>query len=266
MQPFDQSNEIHVYQLPSDLSSRYEASHFENIEKIESSHFWFSARREKICAAFNKFIPKGASVLEVGGGTGYVARRLQELGYDITVGDMHLEGLLYAQKKGVRKLCQFDLLNPPFQKQFDVVCLFDVLEHIQDDALALEAIQTMLKSRGKVVMTVPAHKWLWSRDDVIAGHYRRYEHKKLSQLLIKSGFRIVTMQYFFKSILPLLFIRRWMRRDSKKGLSQGEKIDFSLHRSMNWILSQLMRLEMSFDWALPNIAGGSLFVIAELKD
>ena len=86
-----------------------------------------------------------------------MAEKLQELGYSVDVSDIHSNGLQYAKKRGLQKLYQFDLFNPPFEEEFDVICLFDVLEHLSDEKQALECLKKMLKPGGLIILTVPAH-------------------------------------------------------------------------------------------------------------
>ena len=180
----------------------YKPQYLEILARAEENHFWFKIRRDRICRAFQKFVPKGARILEVGGGTGYIAGRLKELGFDVEMSDLHADGFPYARKRGIEKLHQFDLFKPPFQEEFDVISLFDVLEHLSDPLQALECIKSMLKPKGMVILTVPAHQWLWSREDVIADHYSRYCKSDLTTLFSKIGFESVQMNYFFRALLP----------------------------------------------------------------
>ena len=73
--------------------------------------------------------------------------------------------LMYARNRTTCKLIQADVFRMPFQDEFDVVCLFDVLEHLKDDIEALVKIKEVVKPKGTVVVTVPAHRRLWSSYD-----------------------------------------------------------------------------------------------------
>lgn len=144
--------------------------------------------------------------------------------------------------------------------------MFDVLEHIENDALALENVHKMLKKDGQIVLTVPAHMWLWNRDDTIAGHKRRYTKKELTEKLEKNGFEILRSRYFFISIVPLLFLRRLMNRDDGDNVTAEEhEKDISLHPILNSILFLVTRIENKINTFLPNRFGGSLFIIARKK-
>jgi len=207
-------------------------------------------------------------IIEIGAGTGNVSRYLQNNGYnDISVGEMHLAGLKYAKGYGVKECYQFNLLDAPFQEEFDAVFMFDVLEHIEDDSFALYNVNRMLKSGGKIVLTVPSHMWLWNRDDVIAGHKRRYDKRWLIRKLKVNGFEILNAKYFFISITPLLVLRSILKSDDG---SEVRSAEFNNSISMNYFLSAVLlfvsRIENKFNHILPNIFGGSLFVVAKKND
>ena len=86
--------------------------------------------------------------------------------------------------------------------------MFDVLEHIEDDVDALVRLGQMLAPGGKVYLTVPSHKWLWSSADVQAGHYRRYTRKQLSDVLTRAGFDVEFASYFFWPLPVPMFLAR----------------------------------------------------------
>ena len=157
----------------------YHSSGLQNLYKAEGKHFWFKSRRELIIKYFHKYLKLNSSIIEIGAGTAYVAQGLLNSGYDVSVGEIHLSGLKFAQEKGIKNCYQFDLFSPPFEDEFDAIGLFDVIEHLDDDVRAINEVTTMLKPGGKIFITVPAHQWLWSRIDAVANHKRRYSIKSL---------------------------------------------------------------------------------------
>ena len=189
---------------------------------------------------------------------------LKTRGYkNISVGDMHLAGLKYAQNYGIKKCYQFNLLKTPFKDAFDVTCMFDVLEHIEDDNLALTNVNRMLKKGGKLVLTVPSHMWLWNRDDAIAGHKIRYTKGDLEARLKDNGFDIQVSRYFFISIVPLLLLRTRLSKDTGFSVQDSEyEKDLTLNSMINNILLFISRMENKLNKFLPNFCGGSLFIIA----
>lgn len=243
----------------------YHATGIDNLYREEKNHFWFITRRERIVKAFFKYLEKNMRVLEIGAGTAYVARGLIDVGYKVAVGELHISGLRYAREKGIKECYQFDLFDPPFYEEFDAVGMFDVLEHLQDDELALKKVAKTLKPGGKLFVTVPAHKWLWSRDDAIAYHKKRYNKGDLSQVVERSGLQVLDNKYIFSSILPLLYLRHLFNRDRGDSVSESDiqVSEVSINPWLNKALLVITRLENNLsDW-LPNIAGGSLLLVAE---
>ncbi|MBT8348468.1 MAG: class I SAM-dependent methyltransferase [Sulfurovum sp.] len=233
----------------------------------EEKHFWFIARKEFIYQQIKNIVSPSSKIIEIGAGTGNVSRYLKSKGYTgIAIGEMHIKGLQYAKSYGINECYQFDLLRTPFEKEFDAICLFDVLEHIEEDSRALENINKMLTAQGHVILTVPAHTWLWNRDDLIAGHKRRYTKNELFKKLEKSGLKVIVSRYFFISIVPLLFLRRFLHRDDGTDILPEEyQADISMNPVLNNILLYLSRFENKFNGYLPNILGGSLLVVATKK-
>lgn len=249
----------------SDEHVDFNAKHLDNLYKAENNLFWSIIRKEYILEKFKKYIDKNLSIIEIGAGTGDVSRSLLSNGYNnIAVGEMHLNGLKYAKTYGIKECYQFDLLETPFEDKFDVVCMFDVLEHIENDLLALEQSYKMLKDNGHIIVTVPAHIWLWNRSDRIVGHKRRYIKDELKEKIEKVGFEIVEINYFFIFITPLLYIRKLLDYDDGSDIENKETFK---HLELNVIINKLLlfisRLESKFNKFLPNKFGGSLFLIAK---
>ena len=183
----------------------------------------------------------------------------------MSVGEMHSNGLQYAQSYGIKDCYQFDLLDSPFENEFDVICMFDVLEHIPNDNEALKNIIKMLKKDGILRLTVPCHMWLWNRDDAIAGHKIRYTKKVLVDKLEYNDFEVLNARYFFMSIVPLLFLRKILNRDDGSEVKEEE---YHNDISMNFISNILLfisRIENKLNKFLPNWFGGSLFIVASKK-
>lgn len=254
-------------QNKDELHADYNAESLDNLYSQEEKHFWFISRKEFIFQNFQKYIKLDDTIIEIGAGTGNVSRYLKKKGYrNISVGEMHLKGLEYALSYGLNECYQFNLLDTPFENEFDTVCLFDVLEHIHDDILALQNVHKMLKKNGSLILTVPSHMWLWNRDDAIAGHKRRYTRNELVQRLEQNGFEVLNSIYFFISITPLLFLRRILNKDDGSNVKSEEfNKDISINPILSTILLFISRIENKLNNFLPNWFGGSLFVIAKKK-
>lgn len=234
------------------------------LAEAEDRHFWFKTRRSLICKSVCKYVPQPSRILEVGAGTGYVAKGLQDSGYQVSVGEYYLSGLEFARKKGILDCHHMDIFNPPFSSQFDAVGLFDVIEHLSEDINALTKCRHMLKDGGYLFITVPAHAWLWSREDRVAGHKRRYNKATLQSTVASAGFIVIDTRYFFITILPLLVMRKWLHPDRGTPVTDVErKQPIRINSAINQVLEFFTNLENKANFWLPNMAGGSLLLVAQ---
>jgi SAM-dependent methyltransferase len=95
--------------------------------------------------------------------------------------------------------------------RWDAVCLFDVLEHVADDAGALAACRRLLAPGGRLIVTVPAYAWLWSRHDELLGHRRRYTTGSLRAVALAAGFAVERLTYFNTLLAPPIMAVRLAR-------------------------------------------------------
>lgn len=86
--------------------------------------------------------------------------------------------------------------------------MFDVLEHIEDEAGALRQVHNLLRIGGRLFLTVPAYRFLHSADDVAAGHFRRYTLRSLRRAVQRNGFRPEFGTYLFAPLPPGVFALR----------------------------------------------------------
>lgn len=114
-----------------------------------------------------------------------------------------------AKKRNIKSIINSRLEDTAFEPEtFPAAGLFDVLEHIEKEQDFLRQIHKYLKKDGLLVLTVPAHSWLWSGEDRYAGHFRRYSLKSLSQTLNASGFSVSYISYFFSVLVFPIFLLR----------------------------------------------------------
>jgi SAM-dependent methyltransferase len=243
----------------------YRAEGLDALYAYEKEHFWFKHRLSVIRSAFRRFIDKSESVIEVGAGTGHTARALLADGYrNLAVGEIHRNGLEYARGYGVSSLYQFDLRAPPFADHFDAVVLFDVLEHLRDDDRVVANIHRMLRQGGRIVLTVPAHAWLWSRIDELSSHHRRYGRKDMSELLERNGFELLERRFFFTALVPALLVRaRLARRTSWESIEADSGLKVS--RASNTLFMLASTAGDALLWPLRSYVGGSLLVVARKR-
>lgn len=188
----------------------YDAQGHDTCHAVEGGSFWFAHRNACIQAVIEHAPPEDSlPFLDVGGGNGHVAAMLQAHGHRVVLVEPGPSGAAHARQRGIDEVVMASLVDLDVRpSSIGAIGLFDVLEHIEDDAAALHAMHTMLADGGMLYATVPAHRWLWSSADVKAGHYRRYRTSQLRGLLQRCGYEMLACSYYFRPLpLPMLLLR-----------------------------------------------------------
>jgi SAM-dependent methyltransferase len=175
---------------------------------LEDRSFWFRHRNRCVVSVVRRFPPDGVLV-DIGGGNGYVAKGLSDAGIACVLVEPGIDGALAAHARGIDPvICARleDLALPA--ASIAAAGMFDVLEHIEDEAAALHQIHGLLKPGGRMFLTVPAYQFLTSDEDRAAGHYRRYTLRGLRTRLEAARFEIAYASYLFSPLPPLLFCLR----------------------------------------------------------
>lgn len=179
---------------------------------VEPKHFWFRGRNMIIDSVVKDVVGEvdKKTLLEVGCGTGFVLSYLEKLGFMVTGLDMHRESIRFARKRTKAPLLCTRLEEISTKKRFDVVGAFEVLEHVERQNEFLEKCGKFIKKNGRIMLTVPARKELWSKIDGFSGHKRRYDKTNLSRTLEKCGFEVEKIKYFgFFLLLPQWALRKY---------------------------------------------------------
>lgn len=160
-------------------------------------------------------VPAGSRFLEVGCASGDFGFALERLGYRGTLIDYSDEAAASVReqlRRGRHDGIEFrhtDLFNlDAGDRLYDFVTAFEVLEHIEDDHAAARKMSSLVRNGGWVLVSVPSRKRLWSVSDVAAGHYRRYEHKELRQLLEDAGLSVAELYSYGFPFLNVLKVVR----------------------------------------------------------
>jgi len=211
-----------------------------------------------------RFMPTFDSLLEIGCGTGFVLQAIhaQHPHATLTGTDYFEEGLVYAKKRLPNvHLMQLDAQTMSDTEKYDVIGVFDVLEHIPDDQLVLQNCARALTPNGMMFISVP-HMWLWSHVDVYAAHARRYTENDLTEKLQRAGLHVVYSTSFVSLLVPLMLLVR-MRVTAD---SYNPDVEFDISPVLNTILQTIMQCEL---WLLrlgirfP--IGGSRFMVAQKR-
>ncbi len=207
--------------------------------QVEATHWWFTGRRRllgRMIAAFG--LPADARILDIGTSTGTNLRMLRDLGFSRYEGlDMSDEAVRWCADKGYGKVTRGDACALPFpDASFDLVLATDIIEHVDDDVLALGEIRRVLKPGGRVLVTVPAFPILWGLQDEIGHHKRRY---RMAELVTRIGQAdlVVHRRFHFNYLLflPILLARRIIAVFGMRLQNENEVNSPLINRVLSWV-------------------------------
>ncbi len=237
---------------------------YEQMAELDQRHWWYQARRKVLAALIRRLAdpPTGAAILEIGCGTGHNLSMLGEFG---TVDALELDGeaRTIAEGRLGRKALSAPLpeLKGVKRGHYDLIGAFDVIEHIADDSAALASIAKRLKPGGKLIVTVPAHSWMWSAHDVANHHHRRYSKRALNALIDSSPLRLDRIGYFNSLLFPIAVAQRMASKARGK-----DEADLKLPPApLNAALEAVFASERYLAGRLPLPPGLSLFAVASAR-
>jgi SAM-dependent methyltransferase len=230
---------------------------FDRMAELDQDHWWFVARRRILDALIRRVIrpPQGARVLEVGCGTGHNLAMLSRYG-KLQACELDKCARAVATKRLGRqvRIARLPDLTMFQRNGYDLIALLDVLEHVPDDLASLRAIHMRLKPGGALLMTVPAHAWMWSAHDAAHHHYRRYSKKRLKELFLRSGLEIQLLSYFntllFPPIAAARIIGKMTGRDSADDRLPSDPVNALLKAVFGFEAALVGRLPMPFGVSL----------------
>lgn len=224
-------------------------------QRADATWWWNNARSGIVYECMKKVVTKRLSILDIGSGYGDMITTLTKLG-TVTAIEPYDDAAAYLQTH--LKIKTFNTTFESFSdtEQYDLISCFDVLEHIADDKKSLLKMETLIKERGLLVLTVPAYKFLWSKHDKLNHHYRRYSIEELKNKIPKN--LIVRKATYFNSLLfPAAII--------DKIFLTKDKPSYALNP--NKIINRLLYTIFSFEKYILRFAdlpfGVSILLIAE---
>lgn len=179
---------------------------FDRMAELDQTHWWYVARRQILAGVIRRVVkpPGGARILEIGCGTGHNFAMLGAFG---AVDGLEVDDV--ARKIASERLgkpvgrARLPDLEGIAENSYDLIALLDVLEHVEDDLAALTSIRTRLKPGGRILVTVPANRWMWSAHDTVHHHFRRYNKNDLRHVIDAAGLKADLFTHFNTLLFPL---------------------------------------------------------------
>jgi SAM-dependent methyltransferase len=192
-----------------------------HLAAADTSHWWFRGKAKLVDTLVLRWAPSDGWFVDVGAGSAGVTSMVQWRGGPRLAleGSAPLVG--EAHRRGLDALQANVLSLPLVSRSASVVCLLDVIEHLPDPVSGLAEARRVVTKDGVVVVTVPAHQWLWSAADEELGHHRRYTIPMLRDQLQDAGLQTVWCSHAFSWCVPPVWLVRKAKKSSKAELGIG---------------------------------------------
>lgn len=179
---------------------------YDRMAELDERHWWYRARRSILATLIRRRLrlPPKARILEIGCGTGHNMLMLRQFG-EVDAIEIDPAARAVAEARLGKNIGNAPLPELPGVPDgaYDMVAILDVLEHVAADREALVNIARKLAPGGRILITVPAHPWMWSAHDVVNHHQRRYTRKSLEAVIEAAGLKLDMMSYFNSLLFPL---------------------------------------------------------------
>jgi SAM-dependent methyltransferase len=170
----------------------------------EDAHWWFATRTwaiEKFLATLPR--EQDLDILDVGCGAGNMIHHLAQYGRVRGI-EVDNRPVKIAQARGYDVRLGDATQEIPFPgASFDLVTALDVIEHVNADEKILQETWRVLRPGGRVLITTPALQWLWSHNDELNAHKRRYTAGELRAKMERAEFKMNRLSYNFFLVFPL---------------------------------------------------------------
>ncbi|MFL5733613.1 MAG: class I SAM-dependent methyltransferase [Chloroflexia bacterium] len=227
----------------------------------EHDYWWHVGKRAIVYSLLERYLDPGTEgsrvALDLGCGTGlnldHLARYAEPVGTDFSE-----EALRFCRERGHKRLCKADASELPFKdRQFDIITALDVVEHLDDDQVALTELRRTLKPGGLLIISVPAYPVLWSYWDDILGHRKRYTTTGMRRVMEDAELVVRKVSYSNSLILAPSAAMRMLKTARLKASegNGGSDPETDFMPVPGWVNSALIRY---YTWEAHTLARGRL--------
>ncbi len=184
---------------------------YDRMAAHDSTHWWYRARRRILADYLTRVadLPSEACILEIGCGTGHNLPMLARFGTVDAIEIDEAARAVAADRLGKPVgTAPLPTLPGVERGRYDLIAVLDVVEHIGDDVGALRGMAECLAPGGRILITVPAHQWMWSAHDTVNHHHRRYSKATLDAAIAAAGLRHNGLRYFNSLLFPVAVAAR----------------------------------------------------------
>jgi len=252
----------------TDLKREY----YREYRQVEDVHWWFVGRRRILLQVLNQYLGESRAgerrILDVGCGTGTMLGHLASYGKAEGV-DIDEEAVGYCHERGLLDVRLGEATDLPFDDgTFDLVTALDVVEHLDDDVAALREMRRVLRPGGQLLMTVPAHRFMWGDQDEVNLHKRRYVASEVRDRLTAAGFDVRRLTYINALMFPPIAAIRLLRRlEHRLRPQKAHKSDFRYPapRPLNFLLALIFGAEAPIVRRVNIPIGVSILALAQYE-
>jgi 2-polyprenyl-3-methyl-5-hydroxy-6-metoxy-1,4-benzoquinol methylase len=220
---------------------------YKQFSELEESHFWFVGRRNIFFDLIDEEIGDAhdLEILEIGCGAGGMMVPLSRYGR-VTGLDVAPDIIKFCRSRGLQSTLVGSGYDLPVRRQsMDLVALFDTIEHIPDDVAVLRECHATMKRGGLLFVSVPAYQFLYSNNDRVAHHQRRYTRTMLRERITAAGFALTKVSYFNTILFPVILPTVLANKVKERFVDVGDKTNLSKSYSptINRALAKVMSSE-----------------------
>jgi len=238
--------------------------------ELERTHWWFRGRRSVYLGLLRQHLAgrRPARTLDLGCGMGGFLPGLDELCDEVHPSDISVESLVHCRERGFADgVCGSGYALPYADASYDLVCMFDAIEHIPDDERVMREVARVLRPGGLVLVTVPAYQFLYANNDRIAQHQRRYTRASLRRVFEQAGLVVERNThanvFLFPLILPIVLSIKLIeklhpRTEESDHTNLTWPIPGVVHGLLHGVFAAELPFSRRFDWP----AGHSIAALA----
>lgn len=233
---------------------------YDRMAAHDTTHWWYRARREILADYLKReaALPAQARILEIGCGTGHNLPMLAGFG-EVDAIEIDPAARGFATERLGKPVGDAPLpsLTGVERGTYNLVAVLDVVEHVEDDVGALRGMAEVLKPGGAILVTVPAHPWMWSAHDTVNHHNRRYSKRTLDKAIRNAGLRHNGLRYFNSLLFPVAVAARV----AGKLTGKDDSDDSPPAAPVNKALEAVFRLERHLVGRVPLPPGLSIITL-----